>query len=621
MTVEDSFSYTFSTRTARSGPLHRLELFAVDQLSEFPLGDDEVLVRSARTGQQKAVPADYARTLVNYCSVFRNLDEHVARLMEGSDGAPTRAEAIRNVVRSFRDGGLTVSAAEICSELAPAASATPIDHRPVVVIFTCDRPQTLQRLLNSVLANCRLHGIERLVVVDDSRSAEYAGLNHKVTAAAGSESPVPMHYFGAVEARDMLDALIRQLPEQEQAIRFLLDRERWKEHKSYGLARNFGHLLSVGKATVVFDDDALCEAFAAPFQGEGVAFSVGQREASFYRNHEDWRQGLERCALDPIAGHLQCLGLTVPEALSVLGVERLAEEALRPAPLDFACNLARSSRVLITECGALGDPGTGNTRWLASMPPASRERLVTTPGRLRLALEQRCCWLGRDRPTFRPQSRISQVTGYDNRTLLPPYFPIMRGEDRLFGQMTHYIHPDGVALDYPWAVPHMPLQERRWSDSENTHAVSRQFPGNMVNELFGKRDDCLAVDPQSRLRFVASRLQDLAAAPDRTLLHRLADDRHGYRASQIRMLQTRIRESAQLPADWRDYLERALRQVQASRLDGFRPDEIRNDEIKLMGKDLLGFYRDAWSRFGQALLAWQDIRDAAREIAVKTLGN
>ncbi len=621
MTVQDTFSYSFSSRSARGGPQSQPGLFAVDQLSEFPMGDDEFLLRNPRTGQQALVPADYARTLVNYCSVFRSLDEHVAKLMEGSDDAPVRREAIRKVVQSFHDNGLTVSAREICSDLAPDSSAVPIDQRPVVVIFTCDRPQSLQRLLDSVLANCKLHGIERLVVVDDSRSAENGALNQTITAAAGTESPVPIHYFGAVEARDMLDGLIRQLPDQEQAIRFLLDRERWKEQKSYGLARNFGHLLSVGKPLVVFDDDALCEAYVAPFQAEGVAFSVGQREASFYRNHEDWRQQLERCANDPIAGHLQCLGLTVPEALSVLGVERLAEEALRPAPLDFARSLARSSRVLISECGALGDPGTGNTRWLASMPPASRERLVTTPGRLRLALEQRCCWLGRDRPTFRPQSRISQVTGYDNRSLLPPYFPIMRGEDRLYGQMTHYIHLDGVTLDYPWAVPHLPLQERGWSDSENSHAVSSHFPGNMVNNLFGERDECLASDPQSRLRFAASRLQDLAAAPDRTLLRRLADDRHGYRASQIRMLQTQIRESAGLPKDWRDFLDRALRQVDASQLGEFRLDQVKNDQIRLAGKDLLEFYRAAWTRFGDGLLAWQEMRAVACELAAKRFGD
>jgi len=255
------------------------------------------------------------------------------------------------------------------------------------------------------------------------------------------------------------------------------------------------------------------------------------------------------------------------------------------------------------------------------MPPASRERLATTPGRLRLALEQRCCWLGRDRPTFRPQSRISQVTGFDNRSLLPPYFPIMRGEDRLLGQMTHYIHLAGVALDYPWAVPHLPLEERGWSESENSHAVSSRFPGNMVNDLFGKRDDCLALDPQNRLRFVASRFQDLAAGSDRTLLRRLADDRHGYRASQIRILKTQIRESAGLPADWRDFLDRALRQAKASPLGEFSPDEMRNDEINLTGKDLLGFYRDAWGRFGDGLLAWQEMRAVACELAAKRFGD
>jgi hypothetical protein len=619
MTDPTTFSYTFPVNPAPKRPEPDSGLFAVDQLSEFPLGSDTTLMRNPRNGQVLVVPADYVNPMIGFCSLFRPLDEHVAELMKGSDGSLAREAAIRKVVQSFRDGGLTISAAEICAELAPTPPA-PVTEKPVVVIITCDRPRTLERLLDSVLANCNLDAIDSLFVVDDSRSVENAARNREATEIAGQQATTGFHYFGASEACEMRDSLVSQLPEFAEAIRFLIDRDRWQDQKSYGVARNFSHLLSIGKPVVVFDDDTLCEAYDAPFADSGVAFTNQQREAVFFAQHDEWRQELTQRSVDPVAGHMQCLGLTVPQALSSLEVEQLDQDILRPTPLPFALSLGRGSRVLITECGALGDPGTGTNRWLANMPAASRERLAATEGRLQLALSQRCCWLGRSRPTFRPNGTISQVTGFDNRGFLPPYFPITRGEDRLFGEMVHYIYPQSVALDYGWASPHLPLEQRGWSNRENSYAIGMGFPGGLANNLARDPESSLASDPASRTAFLARLFQDLAAAPDNILFNRAVEDRHDYRASQLRKLQARIAESAGLPEHWRRYLEDALRQVESSRPDKTRMESFKSGEVGLEGAALVRFWRDAWQRFGDALSAWNDIREAAREIVAKKYG-
>jgi len=451
-------------------------------------------------------------------------------------------------------------------------------------------------------------------VVDDSRVADNGVRNRAITSAAGAGATLGFHYFGADEARELVRALIRQLPQHEQAIRFLLDRERWREHESYGLARNFSHLMSVGKPVVVFDDDVLCESWNVPFRKPGVAFANGQQEFAAFADQTEWRAMVIPHGRDPVAAHLQCLGLGVPEALAALGLERLDGSALRPAPLDLARRLSRDSRVLITECGSLGDPGTGSNRWLAHIPPASRERLLQQPGLLQQAIERRCCWLGREQPEFHPGSKISQITGFDNRGYLPPYFPVTRGEDRLFGQMVSYIYPRSVALEYPWAAPHLPLPERTWTAADNTHAIAPLFPGTLVEGLVQGGDDCLAAEPRDRVALLGRLLEDLGAAPDATLLSRLVDDRHRYRASQLRRLREQAAQAAALPADWRSYVEDALRQVESSRLAGLELDRLRGTVGDLHGQELLRFWRDAWSRFGRALPAWEDIRNAASEI-------
>jgi hypothetical protein len=617
MSNATSFSYSFDASPSQQRPRADGGLFAVDKLTEFALSEHQLLARNARTSRELVMPGEHFKTLVGFCSVFRTLDEHVAELMKGSDGSPERTAAIRKVVESFRDGGLTISAAEICNDLAPAAGATPIAAKPVVVIITCDRPQALERLLGSVLANCTLQAIDRLFVVDDSRSAENRARNRELTAAAGSQAPVGFHYFGAAEASGLMESLLRQLPEHEEAIRFLVDRARWRDNKSYGVARNFSHLLSVGKPVVVFDDDALCEVYEPSFRADGVSFTTSQPEAVFYSDHDAWRQGLKRERFDPVSGHLQCLGLSLPEALSVMGLNRLPQESLRAAPVPLARRLTRTSRVLITECGTTGDPGTGSNRWLANLPARSREQLAKSPGALQLAQSKRCCWLGRPQPVFGPNGIMSLVTGFDNRGFLPPYFPITRSEDRLFGQMVGYIYPDSVILDYPWAVPHLPMPERRWSPEDSRLSIGTGLVGLALDDFFSERAECMAEAPHERLAFLARCFEDLAGASDSALLNRLAADRIGYKATQIRKLQSRIEESADLPREWRDYLAGALRQVESSQLGDFRLEGLKGVEIALEGAELLRFWRDLWRGFGRSMLACSDIREAARRIVEK----
>jgi hypothetical protein len=617
MTDPQTPSCTFSGGPTPAQKRPEPELFAVDKLSAHGLSSEQLLARNPRTGGELVMPGDHFKTLVDFCSAFRTLDEHVAELMAGSDGSPQRAAAIAQVVQSFRDAGLTLSAAEVCQELAPVPAASRVAEKPMVVAITCDRPDMLERLLRSIRDNSDLDAIDQLVVVDDSRVAENSARNRAVTSAVGAGAAAVFNYFGADEACEFLQALVWQLPQHGQAIRFLLDRERWREHKSYGLARNFSQLLSVGKPVVVFDDDVLCEAWDVPFRKPGVAFANGQQEFAAFADQAEWRAMVTPHGRDPVAAHLQCLGLGVPEALAALGLERLDGSALRPASLDLARRLSRNSCVLITECGSLGDPGTGTNRWLAHIPPASRERLLQQPGRMQHATQRRCCWLGREQPEFHPTSTISQITGFDNRGYLPPYFPVMRGEDRLFGQMVSYIYPGSVALEYPWAAPHLPLPEREWTPQDNSYAISAYFPGTLVNSLLKGGDDCLAEEPRERVAFLGRLLEDLAAAPDEMLLSRLLDDRHSYRASQLRRLRERVAQAAAQPADWRSYIEDALRQVESSRLAGVQLEELKGTVGDLQGRELLKFWRSAWSSFGHALPAWEDIRGVAAEIVAK----
>jgi hypothetical protein len=112
LTNPTSFNYTFSSPASPSSKPEP-ELFALDKLTSFQLPNNQVLARNSRTGKEMVLPQD-ALNALSFCTNFRTIEEHVETLMEGLDGDPARAAAIREVVQSVHDGGLTISASEIC---------------------------------------------------------------------------------------------------------------------------------------------------------------------------------------------------------------------------------------------------------------------------------------------------------------------------------------------------------------------------------------------------------------------------------------------------------------------------------------------------------------------------
>lgn len=600
------FSHDFSLGGGRAADG---ELFAVSPLTEFHLGGETMLARNALTGRSMALAAEVVNAL-SYCTTFRTLDEHVAELMAGSDGTPERAHAIRSILQSVRDGGLTLSAADLCRDLAPAAGADlrTAPEAPVVAIVTCDRSAALQRLLQSLPQGCDLGSVHRLLIVDDSRAAEHRQRNQELARQAGRQSPCPLDYFGANEARQFIDSLLRQLPRYEQEIRFLADRERWSAFISTGVTRNLAQLLAVGRPLIVFDDDAVCNVYAPGFVREGLEFSAGRRQASFF-DTVDSQEGHRVSDADPVQRLNRCLGLTLPDALTAIGAPRLQQQALRPAESRFAARLSRQSRIKVTECGTIGDPGTQDYAWLGAVPEETARRIAGNARQAELALRNAPCWLGVDRLTFAPNANFSQLTGFDNREFLPPYFPFERGQDRVFGETLSFLFPGDVVLVHPWAVLHQRVAgleraqdlQRRWNPGG--------FPGLLTFEPLERAAACHAVDLPSRLASLSASFNDLGhSAPD--TLRRLRDEQ---RLRQSSLYLERLRKNLELsngavPA-WADWLQQQLKRT--------REDMARAEEMPANTDEVIGLWQAAWRAFGPALEAWPAIRAAAAELSAR----
>jgi hypothetical protein len=209
---------------------------------------------------------------------------------------------------------------------------------------------------------------------------------------------------------------------------------------------------------------------------------------------------------------------------------------------------------------------------------------------------------------------MSPITGFDNRQMLPPYLPMLRAEDRLFANMLDYIFPTSVTLDYPWAVPHLPLPERTWSEKHLSFKPADSFPGFFFEKIVASKSSCLAESAQERLSHLAAWYKDMAAAPDKTLINEYRDSRLENSTGTLNRLGELMESAKTTPVNWQNYLRNGMSQLNNDLDVASREDFVtRGFPASLEGRELIGFWKGVWREFASALLAWPKIREAASQ--------
>jgi len=587
--------------------------FAVDDLAGHDLPDGTVIARNRRSGAQMPLPGEVFNA-ISHCEAFRTMEQHIADL--AGPGARGREGEIRQILQSVINAGLTLSASEIGARLEPQTGSAPAE-RPVAAIITRERPDALSRLLASMLEHCQLEAVERLVVVDDTRGEPALSANRAVIRTANgsleSRGLPTIRHFCPSEAESLRESLKGQFPEHAAGVQFLLGREDRGEAVTTGIARNFAQLLGLGRPLLVFDDDVLCSVLEPPEKNGGIEFSSRQRECHFYASDNDWRSHEAEGNQCPIQLHLQALGTELRVCLDRLERARPTPSAFEFATPGFARRLAGNAPVLISQCGSYGDPGSGGNEWIALLPTATRAELARLVGNLETAPEERNCWLGRSRPVFEPRANMSQLTGLDNRGYLPPYFPLFRGQDKAFGAMTEFLHPQSVTIDLPFALPHSPIPRRSWQECQGGFSLPFALTHFLNDFVTAEILNCGARSAVNRNDWLAMMYEDLADSPRSRIVELTAGHWTQQRIDWLTRLTEALETSDGMFPPLGNYLRALVQQLQSSGIRDFRAVEFKGPPEELHGDEVFAFWRDAWRGFADGLRAWPHIRAVAQE--------
>ncbi len=566
-----------------------------------------MLVINRHNGRQQIMAPQVVEGLKT-CTTFRPLADHAAQLAASRPELKGQRDTAVSALENVRAGGMLLPAGDVLAQLNQPSPSSPAPTR--VFITTCDRPASLERLLDSMMRAGNLSQHNALFVVDDSRDPANREANREAVVNFNLRSAKDICYLGAEAQQALLADLVAQLPEHAAGVRFLLDASQWEGKPSYGRSRTLCLLCSVGYRAIMMDDDVLCQAIHSPLRDPGIGIgSGGMRKATFYASDAELMQSGQAADFNPLTGHASLLGSSLGHCLHTLNEGPLAEAQLRDVNAALANVLRSDSPVLVTQCGSLGDPGTGNAHWGQFLGEDSVARLVSAPQGVAAALQNRLNWLGSSRPNIFKMPFMSQVTGVDNSRLLPPYFPVFRGEDVLFGAMLVSMHPRSVALEYPWSVPHLPLEQRAF-DLNSPVPAGGGIPlfARYLTERIDYRD---ALDPQQQLAALAREALRMAARSDADLAADYRAELARGHADQLYILQNQYQGAQLLDApEWQAYLQRRIGEVQQLLATAQSPAAVAGSPPGLSEAAVLAEFRELAGGFAAGLGAWVAMREA-----------
>lgn len=596
---------------AAADPTQAVVAFATCEL--IPVNQQMTLVINRENGKQQLIAPAVVEALKT-CTQFDAIANHTNRLCATRQELHGQNALVQNTLIQLAESGLMLEASTICERLNRPTESRPAPTR--VFVITSDRPSCVERLLDSLLAAGGLTKHDGLFLIDDSKQTENRTANEALVDDFNRTSARDMFYVGEQTQKELLESLVRAAPEDEAGIRFLLDAERWAGYATYGRSRTLSLLLSVGYRAIVLDDDILCQAVQPAVPEEGIFVGGGgDREASFFHDRETLLTAAAPCDESPLDLHARYLGHPLGEAIQGLKGEALSISDLLGANAAMTNVWRADSPVLVSQCGSWGDPGTGNAHWTLNLGEYSVSRLLTASGGVTHAIEGRNAWLGSPRPTIMKIAFMSQMTGLDNSSLLPPYFPVFRGEDLLFASMVEAMHPRGAIIDQGFAVPHLPEQRARKTLRDpiaNAGSVNL-FSAYLTNQI----DYTDGNDPAHRMHIIADDLRRLAAKSTADLL---LDYRREVAKSHAMLLykltDQRHRTADMNSATWTGYLDRGIEELQGAIQREWSPTAIEDAPKDATNESMIDGFRWLLTGYAGALDAWPAMREHAREFSL-----
>jgi hypothetical protein len=493
------------------------EQYSCADIDISPLDDHTALVYSRNTRSFHRVPAPALKLLLR-CTSFKTLDEHAAALTRGSEAGAFPTDQARQQLKHLLADGLLIPAHEVlrrCQARPDAGALAPI---ATLAIPSAERPVALERAALSYLTQSQRYGRDHdLLIIDGSREPSVSANYQHRLARLQQDFPSPIRYGDQARVRDFAAALSLRGGIPLEVLEFALLPCAPDGLTRVGASRNAILLDSAGDLLLSVDDDTLCQLVRAPAADSHVTLNFGTAlpaELELYPDRAALLREHPFQEADLLALHEQVLGQSLGAfvATQTHGVELRCgwaqERYLRQLSTD-------KGHIALTLNGIAGDCGSSLPISLF-LPERSFARLTRSDAHYqerRLSREVLRC-MPRVVVSDRLDALMTTFCGLDNRALLPPFMPLGRAEDDLFGRLLTLCRPGSYAAHLPWAALHAPLEPRGFTMDDLVHLGDASLPQLIWPFLQSASAHHGAVlDCATRLRRLGRALEDVAELP------------------------------------------------------------------------------------------------------------
>jgi hypothetical protein len=452
--VSRPFATDFAGRTCCCAPMVRLPL---DEAVDF--------VYLCLTGEIQIISRSAAAMLLE-CDSFKTLDGHAVELCRRLGLGPGKHKIIESSLTSAVHKNCFVTWKEIEEECRRRnRTEYGSSHIQSIGWITRERLAQLHDSMQSYIKNAKQFGHSlTYIVLDDSESADACNATNRMCAMLQARHDVRILYAGKDEKMRYATKLVREVACPPEVIEFgLFDVEGLGN--TIGANRNALLLQAAGESLLSVDDDTLAKTALVPNYDELSALIIGINDPTqfwFFHNRDEALSLTAFSELDVVGWHDTVLSLSLDTLISRLPAN------LAPS-INGLCQhiipdlIGGAGRIRISSNGLVGDSGLHSAEWLLSSKGPTRERLLASEETYRTAFSSReVMRVSTGVAICHNDACMSGMLGLAARDLLPPFPPVLRNEDGVFGTLLHKCFEHAYSAHLPIALVHAATSGRTY---------------------------------------------------------------------------------------------------------------------------------------------------------------
>lgn len=569
------------------------------------LGPNNVLLRNPVSARTTIVERNIAAALC-MCNTFASIEEHSLRLAatHNVDGR-TATHWLQSAIES----GMFVSFPE-SQEVAFRCVTTPAPRNiECVAIATRNRPAMLRRLLDELDENLAEFGRKpQITVLDDSDEESFQRVNAEVIGRFKCRFGAKLLYIDQTKRKRMVEQLTQSAGLLDRTAAFALHR-----HPNFpfstGAAQNALLLATAGRCMLFLDDDIRCRTTPIPGYSDQITLGDARIESWFFESESD----IEQCPFireDLLGLHERLLNFESADWTSNLATTPGADtNAL------FRRLKSGEASVVVSQMGILGDSGVDSPLPSYISGPETWARLARSENLYKNAIRNRLILRGGK--CFCVTHAVHSQThclAVNNEKGVPPFLPIMRGQDGLFGLLVSKCIPNSLFGVVPRAILHSPQQAREFTPKAAVASSSRVQLAEAIMALVSTYNFIPGVTVSQRMGSLGRMLLELRGARDEELRERINSAIEPLFIRVLQVVQSRL-DRADEHAFWKnDLLE--IRDAALRRLDSHN-DLVPVDLETIHGtlRDGIGL-REIVLAFAELLECWPALIEASVQLDV-----